>query len=142
MSIKRVVFVGLVCLVMLAAVGIQAAYAAEDVPPGFPCKEEYFVRSGDTLTTIADMSGTPALVLVKINNLNRPEFLFPGQKLCVKYYVAAGDFYGVRSGDTLTQVANQYDKDMEFIASVNNLEDDVVYAGQILFIPRNRKYFK
>lgn len=142
MSIKQILFVGLLCLVMLAAVGIQAASAADDVPPGFPCKEEYFVQSGDSLFSIQEKFGTPAVVLIKMNSLTRPEFLFPGQKLCVKYYAAAGEFVAVQGGETLTQVADDYDKDIDVIANVNNIQDDVVYQGQILFIPRNPKYFK
>lgn len=138
--IKLSLFVFILLGVLFA--GFQPALAANDVPPGFPCKTEYTVRSGDTLTSIAKASGTPALVIIKINNLNRPELLFPGQTICVKYFASAGTFVPIQSGSTLEQVADAFDEDPDYIASVNGIEDPAaVYVGQIIFIPKNRKYF-
>lgn len=132
----------LILLLMLATVGLQSVAAKPDAPPGFPCKEHYFVRSGDTLASISAKFDTPPMVLVWMNNITQPELLFPGQDLCVKYYVTAGDFYGVKPGDTLDQIADDFDQQPEFVSSVNSLMDDTVYQGQILFIPRNQKFFQ
>lgn len=132
----------IVFLFVFAFVSAVPAFAAEDVPPGFPCKEMYSVHSGDTLNSIAVASGTPALVIIKINNLTRPDLLFPGQQLCVKYYVVAGNFTAIQSGETLTQVADQYDTNVDYLAGVNGIEDpNTVYEGQIIFVPRSHKYF-
>ncbi len=140
-STLKLILLGLILLCVIFA-SYQPAMAADDVPPGFPCKEYHTVRSGDTLTGIATSSGTPALVIIKINNLNRPELLFPGQTLCVKYYASAGTFVPIKSGSSLDAVADDFDEDPEYIANVNGIEDpDAVYAGQIIFVPKNRKYF-
>jgi LysM repeat protein len=142
MGRAKITIIVLLFVFMLAISGLQSVAAKPDVPPGFPCKEYYYVRSGDTLTSISQKFNTPPLVLVKMNNLNRPELLFPGQELCVKYYVTAGTFYGVQPGDTLEQIADDFDQQPEFVSSVNNLEDGVVFQGQVLFIPRNQKFFQ
>lgn len=141
---SRIKFAAILLLlfVFLAGTGMQSVAAKADVPPGFPCKTLYYVRSGDTLTSIAEKFDTPAVVLIKINNITNPAVLFPGQELCVKYYVTAGTFYPVGPGETLEQIADDFDKQPEFVSQVNELQDDIVYQGQILFIPRNIKYFK
>lgn len=121
---------------------MQSVTANPDVPPGFPCKTQYYVRSGDTLTSIAEQFDTPAVVLIKMNNITNPALLFPGQEMCVKYYVTAGTFYPVAPGDTLEQIADDFDKQPEFVSQVNMIENGIVYQGQILFIPRNMKFFQ
>lgn len=141
---KSILKLGLAVFVLIGLLfaSIQPGFAADDVPPGFPCKTFYTVLSGDTLTSIAESSGTPALVIIKINNLNRPELLFPGQTICVKYYSSAGTFVPIQSGSSLEQVADDFDEDPDYIASVNGIEDPAaVYAGQIIFVPKNHKYF-
>lgn len=142
MSRLKIIGIILLVFVFLAGVGMQSVVAKPDVPPGFPCKTLYYVRSGDTLTSIAEIFDTPALVLIKINNIRDPALLLPGQELCVKYYTTAGTFYPVAPGDTLEEIADDFDQQPEFVSQVNELEDGIVYQGQILFIPRNMKFFK
>jgi LysM repeat protein len=141
---KSIIKLSLLVIILLGVflAGYQPALAGDDVPPGFPCKTAYTVKSGDTLTGIAEAFGTPALVIIKMNNLNRPELLFPGQTLCVKYFASAGTFVPIESGSSLDQIADDFDKDPDYLASVNGIEDpEAVYAGQIIFVPKNRKYF-
>lgn len=119
------------------------AYAAGDVPPGFPCKQLYSVRSGDTLFKISERFSVAPLILMWMNNLTNPAVLYPGDTLCVKYYVVAGTFYSVRAGDNLTKIAQNYDSDAEYLAQVNVLQDEnSVFDGQVIFIPRGKKYFR
>jgi LysM repeat protein len=129
-----------VASMVLAAV--HPAAAKDDVPPGFPCKTYYQIKSGDTLFKIEQAFGTPALVLMKMNSINAPELILPGQVICVKYYVSAGTFVVVGAGQTLTQIADLFDKSTAYLAAVNDVEDaSSVYQGQVIFVPKIKRYF-
>jgi LysM repeat protein len=133
----------LAAMIVLSAFLLAAAQPAQaaDIPPGFPCKTYYTVKSGDNLTKISERFDVHPLIIVRMNGLVNPALLYPGDVLCVQYYAVAGSFHGVQPSDNLTLIAKTYDQEADLIAKVNNLSNSTVYAGQVLFIPRYRKYF-
>lgn len=48
---------------------------------------------------------------------------------------ASTPFHVVQSGDTLSQIAQQLGVDVNALVSVNNLVDDLIYPGQVLYLP-------
>ena len=53
-------------------------------PEPKPKKEYYVVQKGDNLTKIANKYNTTVDELVKLNNIDNPNLIYPGQKLRVK----------------------------------------------------------
>ncbi len=107
----------------------------------FPMAALYTVTRGDTLWSIARRFGTTVTQLKEFNNLTNnlirinqqllvpitpPLKLPPGMKT-----------YIVKKGDTLYSIANRYKTTVEVIKELNNITDDLINIGQILFIPQN-----
>ncbi len=102
----------------------------------------YTVKSGDTLTSIAKKYGTTVDKIAKDNKIANPNIIYPGQKLkittkstskpvTVTKYVT----YTVKSGDTLSAIANKYGTTVSKIAKDNNISNpDLIYPGQKLKI--------
>lgn len=103
----------------------------------------YTVKSGDTLWDIAEKflgSGTRYREIKILNNLES-DTIYEGQTLKIPQNSNIGDsvrMYTVEQGDTLSEIsekllgdANRYTE----IQSLNNLQSDVIYPGQILKIP-------
>jgi LysM repeat protein len=49
----------------------------------------YTVKSGDTLSEIAEQYGTTVDELVRLNNIDNPDLIHPGQELKLKEEEAA-----------------------------------------------------
>jgi membrane-bound lytic murein transglycosylase D len=47
---------------------------------------------------------------------------------------AAGEKYKVKKGDTLWQVAQRFGTSIRSLMELNNLNESVIYAGQILLV--------
>ena len=62
----------------------QYNVAPEPKPEPKPEPEYYTVKKGDNLTKIAKKYNTTVDELVKLNNLDNPNLIYPGQKLRVK----------------------------------------------------------
>ncbi|HEY0071838.1 MAG TPA: LysM peptidoglycan-binding domain-containing protein [Chloroflexia bacterium] len=48
---------------------------------------------------------------------------------------ASTPFYVVQPGDTLSEIAQRLGVDVDGLDSVNNLVDDTIYPGQVLYLP-------
>ena len=107
----------------------------------------YTVARGDTLIGIARRYGTTAEELARINGLENPSLIYPGQKLKIPRpdggpqpepepqptYVE----YTVARGDTLIGIARRYGTTAEELARINGLENpSLIYPGQKLKIPQ------
>ncbi len=123
-----------------------AAYFGHSLKPDIPTPPgdytTYTVVAGDTLIGIARRFGTTAAELARINNLENPNLIHPGQVLLVPSdgtpeppettYIE----YTVQKGDTLIGIARRYDTTAAVLAEVNNLADpNLIRPGQILRIP-------
>jgi membrane-bound lytic murein transglycosylase D len=109
------------------------------------------VRSGDTLSEIAERYGVSLAALVRTNNLRSRNFIRVGQTLTLPVAstetpptlaaaielppLASGE-YIVRRGDSFDRISRRLDVDMTDLMAVNGLSTgDLIYPGQSLRLP-------
>lgn len=101
---------------------------------------QYIVQRGDTLQKIADRFATTVPELVKINNIEDPDKIYPGQviKLVPNEPISwpyTPRFYRVRRGDTLTLISRKFGTSIEKLVELNKIQDpNYIQAGEILRI--------
>lgn len=103
----------------------------------------YTVKSGDSLWKIANNYNTTVDTLMKINNLKGTNLIINEQLLIPKENNieievkedTKGIEYIVKSGDTLSKIANSYNISIDNIKSANKLNNNTIYVGQKLLIP-------
>jgi LysM repeat protein len=102
------------------------------------------VRSGDTLTAVAQRTKTPLASVYSLNHLSSRSVIHPGQKLRVRgaaasaaaRAAAAGTTYTVRSGDTLSAVAVRHGVTLAALLKASKLSaSSVIHVGQKVRIP-------
>ena len=100
--------------------------------------EDYTVKNNDTIFSIASAFGIPAIEIIRANNLKEPYNIKTGQVLSIPvgtYNIY--DYYIVKSGDTLYNIANNYSVPVDIITAINGLEEnEYIYNGQTLLIPK------
>lgn len=119
---------------------------AEGAPTPGRC--QYVVAKGDTLSSIAQRHNTTWQRLAALNNLTSPDSIRPGQQLTAPCMTngSAGQVtppaefklcpYTVKSGDTLSSIAQQNNTTTRLLIAVNNLASaDRILAGQRLSVP-------
>lgn len=108
----------------------------------------HVVRSGDTLSTIAQRYGSSVHKIMQANNLRSSHFIRAGKRLKVpkKGYsagqvasaatapVPASGIHWVRKGDSLWKIASRYGVTVQQIMSINGLTSSDLYIGQQLKI--------
>ncbi|WP_346934588.1 LysM peptidoglycan-binding domain-containing protein [Clostridium sp.] len=102
----------------------------------------YIVKSGDTLSGIAQIYGTTTQVLASTNNISNPNLIYPGQKIILpsgssssEGNTSSSSYYTVKSGDTLSEIAQRYGTTTSTIVRLNNISNpNLIYPGQILKI--------
>lgn len=104
--------------------------------------EYYTVVKGDTLYSIANKYGLTVNELKELNNLSTNN-LEIGKTLKVKKdnELLTEDYliYQVKSGDTLSKIANNYNTTITILKDINNLNNDTIYLNQQLFIPKTKE---
>lgn len=95
--------------------------------------EEYVVKEGDTLDSIAQTYEISKNTIINANSLE-DESLSTGQTLRIP--PADGVLITVQEGDTLESIAGQYNADKQSIADFNWLDYPyTLNSGDILFVP-------
>ncbi len=102
----------------------------------------YIVKSGDTLSGIAQEYGTTTKVLASINNISNPNLIYPGQKIVLpsgssssKGNASSSSYYTVKSGDTLSEIAQRFDTTTSTLVKLNNISNpNLIYPGQVIKI--------
>lgn len=104
----------------------------------------YIVQKGDTLWKIANRYGTTVQEIVDINNIENPNWIYPGQELrIVTNSTIAGNearetgsiTYTVQKGNTLSQIAKAYGVSVEHIMELNDIQNpNLIYPNQKLRI--------
>lgn len=93
----------------------------------------YVIQSGDTLSGIAQRYGTTVSALAKLNNISDPDRIYAGNTLKVPESISSGagtQYYTIRSGDTLSGIAQRYGTTVSALAKLNGISDpDRIYAG-------------
>ncbi|QPP07837.1 LysM peptidoglycan-binding domain-containing protein [Streptomyces bathyalis] len=99
----------------------------------------YVVRTGDTLSEIAEMYGTTVEQLAKWNDIPDVDVIKAGQKLIVRKSASPHEtHYTVKRGDTLSEIAEMYETTVDQLAKWNNIPDvDVIKAGQKLIVAKS-----
>lgn len=98
--------------------------------------EEYTVKSGDTLSTIAEKYGISVDTIKWANDLDGVNLVKPGDKLNI--LPVSGVAVKVKSGDTLESIAKKYSADAQAILDFpfNDVPDNQqLTTGQTLIIP-------
>jgi membrane-bound lytic murein transglycosylase D len=112
----------------------------------------YRVRSGETLSSIAQRHGIPVSTLARLNNMGAADSLAKGQRLVIKAsarrYRAEGAesgrrvLYTVRRGDTVNSISRQFQVSVPKLKSWNGLnEHHQIRAGQrlVMYVDSNRQ---
>lgn len=104
---------------------------------------EYKVRKGDTLSEIATMYGVRRSLIAKTNNINNDDMLHVGKTLIIPARYIPNNKkalkYTVRSGDTLSEIAELFKVSLFDIKQLNPPLADAhtILPGQKVFIPKN-----
>ena len=102
--------------------------------------QTYIVKSGDTLSGIGSKFGVSYQKIAADNNISNPNLIHPGQVL--KIYIdqpqqPVYETYIVKSGDTLSEIAQQFRTSVNKIASDNGIKNvNLITVGQRLKIYR------
>jgi len=117
--------------------GNEDALLALDIPPtGLRTRaniENYAIRSGDMIGTIARQFGLKVTTLLWANNLTERSLLKIGQVLNIP--PANGVIYATKKGDTLAAIAKRYKVTVEQLEEFNRLGDGALKVGINVFIP-------
>lgn len=101
---------------------------------------EYIVKSGDTLSAIAQKYNTTYQKIAKDNNIENPNLIYPNQKLKIYTNVSqetSEEIYIVKKGDCLCNIAKKFKTTVNKIAIDNDITNvDLIYVGQKLIIRR------
>ena len=115
---------------------------------------QHKVRKGETVSGIARKYGISQYAVIDANNLRRPYRIHIGQKLVVpvplnkstsyskkkKSYKITGDYYVIRRGDTLWDLARALGTTTRELRRLNNLSrNSKIFPGQKLNIPTKNK---
>ncbi len=93
---------------------------------------DYTIRRGDNLWTIAEKFGADHRLIIRINDIQKPDSLKPGIKIIVP--TRNGVYYKVRPGDTITGIAARYRTNVGKITSHNGLTS-LIRPGMRIFLP-------
>ena len=96
----------------------------------------YTVQLGDTLSRIAQRYNTTYKYLAELNGIANPNLIYPCQVLAVASSSQASNisqYYTVRSGDTLSDIASRYNTSYQTLASLNGIANpNLIYKGQTI----------
>ena len=98
--------------------------------------EYYVVRRGDSVSRIAADHGLSYDSIIVSNNLANAHFLRAGQ--VIRLPNMNGIPYVVKPGDTISGLSRDWNIPMEVIVDVNNIQRDLLTAGQTIFLPGAR----
>jgi LysM repeat protein len=149
---QRTTLVSLLIAAILMSLIPVTAVSAQDVtptaPPDQPAPQptpmEYIVRSGDSLSGIAQRFGTTARAIAVLNGIVNTNAIFIGQRLLIPPRGVSADelqleqprTYTVGYGDTLYQIAVRFNTTVAELVRLNNLRNPtVIYRGQVLTLP-------
>ncbi len=100
--------------------------------------DQYQIKSGDTVNSIAKKFATNPSAIQEINNLNEKDILRKGTDIVVPkssdtYFL----YYTIEKGDSIYKIARRYNINPELLAGLNGLDmEDYIYPGQEILIPK------
>jgi LysM repeat protein len=119
-------------------------------PGGSGCVAYHTARYGETLAGIARAYGVSTWALMQANNISNPNRIYAGQTLCIpggsgwpeqpppQPPSGCFDWYVVKRGDTLSQIAVWYGTTVHALMRLNGISNpNHIYVGQYLKVPVN-----
>ncbi len=132
-------------VVMLSLVVAPAAFAAPAPQYSQGGGYWYQVRWGETLSSIARMTGVNAWAIAQANRLANPNCIYAGQTLWIPGQTPppnpppqprCGYWYRVQWGDTLNLISYRTGVSVWALAQANGIYNiNCIYAGTMLWIP-------
>lgn len=122
------------------------------IPSNEGTKDSYIIQPGDTLSSIAEKFGTTYETLTRINKLNNPNLIYPGEIIKLPNSSnsnissnsnAQSNYktYTVQSGDTLSSIAEKFNTTVSNLISLNSISNpNLIYVGQVLKISPSTSY--
>jgi LysM repeat protein len=127
---------------------VQPVQPIPPVQPVQPVQTTYVVRSGDTLSQIAQGFGVSLQEINRVNNITDVRAIQPGQVLVIPARFGtggpvvtpttpiAGNVYFVQPGDTMFSIAARSGRNVYAIAQANGILNlNQIFVGQRLFLP-------
>ena len=112
-------------------------------PTGTPtqgsCDSVYVVKSGDTMFNIANANGTDLVMLKKLNpDIKNMDLIYPDQKVCIPKPIICSAKYTVKSGDTMSKIAQMFGTDLTTLQRLNPYISDInlIYPGQQICVDK------
>ena len=108
--------------------------------------QTYTVKSGDSLSKIAQIFGTTYQELARINGISDPNKISVGQVLKVPSQnqnpspssTSSYQTYTVKSGDSLSKIAQNFGTTYQELARINGISNpDKLSVGQVLKVPKS-----
>ncbi len=130
----------------------KASLAVNNLPRWIPPEAQYtwhYVRSGETLSTIADRYHTTASAIARLNGLRRLNYIRPGQRLKIpgrgadaappapksSPKPAEKTAYTVIEGDTLYSIAKKFGMNLDDFLLLNGLAAEAkIHPGQVVWV--------
>ena len=92
----------------------------------------YTVQPGDSLWKIARQFQVTVAEIAAQNRISNADRIYPGQRLRITI-PARADYYVVRPGDTLGNIARRFQTTVEELVKRNQIRNpNQIYVGQIL----------
>lgn len=106
-----------------------------------PDVKTYTVRSGDTLSGIAQKYNSTTKKLQDLNNISNPDKIFVGQVIKVVGTASKNvTTYKVKSGDTLSGIASKFGTTTAALQNANNIANaNKIYVGQVINVSGKAK---
>jgi len=128
----------------LLSVGTAVAVSSIIAANAEASEKGHEVQSGDTLSEIAAANSTTVSALKAANDLSS-DLIFPGQVLQVSEgtEVEAAEaeteagVYVIQPGDTLFEIAVEFDLTVKELMDLNNLTSDLIFPGNELIVSKD-----
>ncbi|WP_052254759.1 LysM peptidoglycan-binding domain-containing protein [Salinicoccus sp. YB14-2] len=123
----------------LLSVGTAVAFSTVLAANAEASEKDHKVESGETLSEIAALNETTVSALKEANDLSS-DLILPGQVLQVTGEVSEEEkdgVYVIQSGDTLFEIAVEFDLTVKELMDLNNLSSDLIVAGNELIVSKD-----
>ena len=107
----------------------------------------HIVKIGDTVTSIAKYYLVNKSQIIQLNNLKDENYIFVGQNLVIsessnnskKYSDLINNYHIVKMGESLTEISNKYNLNLENLIEINNLKnpDSIKVGDKLLLTKKN-----
>lgn len=100
--------------------------------------EIYTVLTGDTIESIAAKQSIDPTLIYQINGFAPNYILQPGTSIVLPTKKNMNyEYYTIKKGDSLYQIASAYGVDAKLLALLNGLNiNDYIYPSQVIMVPK------